>query len=167
LHADIWPSTVKFEAEIVSIAVAMLGGGDDPEICGTLSSGGTESILLAIKAYRDWARETRGIHHPEIVVPTTAHAAFEKAAQYFKIRLVRVPVGVDFRADLAATRRAINRNTIALAARRHRHHADSKRIEDFGAGPTHHYFMPTPAWGCPAREAAGYQCRPSISHPPG
>jgi glutamate/tyrosine decarboxylase-like PLP-dependent enzyme len=114
LHADIWPSAAKFEAEIVSMAAAMLGGEGDPEICGTVSSGGTESILLAMKTYRDWARETRGIHRPEIVVPSTAHAAFEKAAQYFKIRLVRVPVGADFRADVAATKRAISRRTIAL-----------------------------------------------------
>ena len=114
LHADIWPSIAKFEAEIVRMATAMLGSGDDPEICGTVSSGGTESILLAMKTYRDWARETKGIRNPEIVVPTTAHAAFEKAAQYFKIRLVRVPVGVDYRADVTAMKRAINGNTIVM-----------------------------------------------------
>lgn len=112
LHVDLWPSTTKFEAEIVAMTAHMLHG--DATTCGTVSSGGTESILLAMKAYRDQAREERGIEHPEIIAPTTAHAAFDKAAQYFNIRLRKIPVGPDFRADVNATRRAINRNTIAL-----------------------------------------------------
>jgi glutamate/tyrosine decarboxylase-like PLP-dependent enzyme len=142
LHADLWPSTVKYEAEIVAMTAEMLGGGpavdspartpgdqplpappassprgdpgDSSGICGTVTSGGTESILLAMKAYRDWARACKGIRRPEIIVPVTAHAAFEKAAQYFGIGLVRIPVGADCRADLRAARRAIRRNTIAL-----------------------------------------------------
>lgn len=113
LHADLWPSTTKFEAEIVSMTAHMLGGGGG-QVCGVVSSGGTESILLAMKAYRDWARTRRGITEPEMVVPTTAHPAFDKAAQYFGIKQVRVPVGADFRADVAATRRALTRNTIVL-----------------------------------------------------
>ncbi len=112
LHVDLWPSTTKFEAEIVSMTAHMLHG--DSTTCGTVSSGGTESILLAMKAYRDQARQERGIDTPEIIAPTTAHAAFDKAAQYFNIRLRKIPVGQDFRADVQATRRAINRNTIAL-----------------------------------------------------
>jgi glutamate/tyrosine decarboxylase-like PLP-dependent enzyme len=115
LHADLWPSTTKYEAEIVSMTAQMLGAAEAPdEICGTVTSGGTESILLAMKTYRDWARETRGIHRPEIVIPVTAHAAFDKAAQYFNIRPVRVPVGPDCRADVAAARRAVTANTIVL-----------------------------------------------------
>jgi sphinganine-1-phosphate aldolase len=116
LHADIWPSTTKFEAEIVAMTAQMLGAGSDTwnEICGTVTSGGTESILAAMKTYRDWARETKGITAPEMIAPTTAHAAFDKAAQYFGIRLIRIPVGLDFRADVAATRNAITPNTIVL-----------------------------------------------------
>jgi hypothetical protein len=71
LHADVWPSTGKFEAEIVSMTAHMLGAGQTPpgygvdeKICGTMSSGGTESILLAMKTYRDWARDKKGIKHP-------------------------------------------------------------------------------------------------------
>lgn len=112
LHVDLWPSVARYEAEVVAMTAAMLNG--DSGVCGTVTSGGTESILLAMKTYRDWARERRGIRRPEIIAPTTAHAAFDKAAQYFGIRLRRIPVGADFRADLAATGRAINRNTIAL-----------------------------------------------------
>jgi sphinganine-1-phosphate aldolase len=112
LHADVWPSTTKFEAEIVAMTGHMLGG--DHSVCGTVSSGGTESILLAMKTYRDWARETKGIIAPEMIAPTTAHAAFDKAAQYFGIKMIRIPVGPDFRADVAATRNAITSNTIVL-----------------------------------------------------
>lgn len=118
LHADLWPSTTKFEAEIVAMTADMLGAKEaaaaGEEVVGTVTSGGTESILLAMKTYRDQARDRRRVRSPELVVPTTVHAAFDKAAQYFRIKLVRVPVGADFRADVDATRRAMTRNTIAL-----------------------------------------------------
>jgi sphinganine-1-phosphate aldolase len=115
LHFDTWPSGVKFEAEIVSMTAGMLGAGQtEDEITGTVSSGGTESILLAMKTYRDWAFATKGITQPEMIVPTTAHAAFDKASQYFKIKMVRVPVKDDFRADVEATRAAVSKNTIVI-----------------------------------------------------
>lgn len=120
LHADVWPSGAKFEAEIVAMTAGMLGAGAaqaaDPsaQVCGTVTSGGTESILLAMRTYRDWAREKRGIRQPEIVAPETAHVAFDKAAQYFNIRLKKIPVDSSYRADVKAARRAITRNTIAL-----------------------------------------------------
>lgn len=115
LHLDIWPSGSKFEAEIVAMTAEMLGAGEaGDEIVGTVSSGGTESILLAMKAYRDRARERDGITAPKLVVPNSAHAAFDKASQYFNIELVRVPVAGDYRADVAAMAAAIDENTIAL-----------------------------------------------------
>ncbi len=114
LHADLWPSASKFEAEIVAMTAAMLGAGADDDICGTVSSGGTESILLAMKTYRDWAKERKGINKPEMIVPETAHAAFDKAAQYFNIKMVRVHVNSFFRADVAAMAQAINKNSIVL-----------------------------------------------------
>ncbi len=115
LYADIFPSIVKYEAEIVSMTANMLGASEtEDEICGLVSSGGTESILLAMKTYRDRAGKEKGIRRPEVVVPVTAHAAFHKAAEYFKIKLRTVPVDASFRADMKAVRQAINRNTIAL-----------------------------------------------------
>jgi glutamate/tyrosine decarboxylase-like PLP-dependent enzyme len=115
LHADLWPSTTLYEAEIVSMTAHMLGAGETrDEICGTVTSGGTESILLAMKTYRDRARELRGVRRPEMVLPVTAHAAFDKAAQYFNIKPVRLPVGPDYRADLRRARRAINANTVVV-----------------------------------------------------
>jgi glutamate/tyrosine decarboxylase-like PLP-dependent enzyme len=67
-----------------------------------------------MKAYRDWGRTCNGIQRPEIVAPVTAHAAFEKAAQYFGMRLIKIPIDADCRIDLRAARRAVNRNTVAL-----------------------------------------------------
>lgn len=115
LHPDIWPSAMKFESEIVAMTAGMLGADrTDDRIVGTLSSGGTDSILLAMKTYRDLARAERGIPEPEIVAPVTAHAAFDKAAHYFDMKLVKVPVGEDFRADVPAIERAITPNTAVI-----------------------------------------------------
>jgi len=75
LHPELWPSSVKYEAEIVAMTGSMLGGGEEgvDTVCGTMSSGGTESILLAMRSYRDRARQDHGITDPEIVVPVSAH----------------------------------------------------------------------------------------------
>jgi len=118
IHVDVWPSAAKFESEIVRMTARMLGAppspvSDDQRVVGTVTSGGTESILLAMKAYRDRAR-SRGVRRPEIVAPLSAHAAFDKAAELFRMKLVRVPVASDFRADVRAMKRAITRNTVVL-----------------------------------------------------
>jgi sphinganine-1-phosphate aldolase len=121
LHPDLWPSAAKFEAEIVSMTAHMLHGdqagapvGSENGVCGSVTSGGSESILLAMKTYRDWARATKGITQPEIVVPVSAHAAFHKAAQYFNLKLQLVPVDEQFCVEVPAVEAAVNENTIAL-----------------------------------------------------
>lgn len=114
LHADVWPSNTKFEAEIVAMTAQMLGGEQAGSVCGTISSGGTESIMLAMKTYRDWARTEKDITKPELVLPVTAHVAFDKAGQYFNIRLKKIPLDSNYRADVTAARKAITKNTIAL-----------------------------------------------------
>ena len=117
LHSDLWPSAAKHEAEVVAMTAHMLGAQGDEEICGTISSGGTESILLAMKTYRDRARAERGIHKPEMVAPVTAHAAFHKAAQYFNIKLKLIPVDQDFRAVVDAA--PGGRHVIQVGAHHH------------------------------------------------
>src|SRR3954451_8833496 len=115
LHLDLWPSAAKFEGEIVAMTAAMLGAdetGDD--VVGTITSGGTESILMAMRAYRNRARDTGGIDAPEMVIAESAHAAFDKAAEAFGITAVKVPVGDGFRADPAAMRAAITANTVVV-----------------------------------------------------
>ncbi|HUH98887.1 MAG TPA: aminotransferase class V-fold PLP-dependent enzyme [Anaerolineales bacterium] len=115
LHTDVWPSASKFEAEVVAMTANMLGASQTTDaICGSVSSGGTESILLAMKSYRDWARDTKGITDPNIIAPTTAHPAFDKAGNYFGIKVIRVPVDQRLLADPAGMKRKINRNTIAM-----------------------------------------------------
>lgn len=80
-----------------------------------VSTGGTESILLACKAFRDYAKDVKGIQKPEMVVPVTAHSAFDKAAQYLNIRIRSVPVDpVHYQADVNAMKKAINSNTILV-----------------------------------------------------
>jgi len=66
------------------------GASGDPAVCGAMTSGGTESILSAVKASRDYMRAKRGIRHPEMVIANSAHAAFYKAAEFFNIRLITV-----------------------------------------------------------------------------
>ena len=113
LHADVWPSATKFEAEIVAMTADMLGSAGQ-DVCGTVSSGGTESIMLAMKTYRDRAREKKGNTRPEMIAPVTAHAAFDKSSQYFNIKMVHIPVDANFRADVNAARKAITRNTVVI-----------------------------------------------------
>lgn len=113
LNPTAFPSLRKFETEIVAMTASLLGG--DASIAGNVTSGGTESLLCAVKTARDWARINRPeVGAPEILMPVTAHPAFEKAAEYFDLRVVKAPVRADFRADVEATRAAITPNTILM-----------------------------------------------------
>ncbi|XP_033252594.1 sphingosine-1-phosphate lyase-like isoform X3 [Drosophila miranda] len=113
LHADLFPGVCKMEAEVVRMACNLFHGSNDS--CGTMTTGGTDSIVMAMKAYRDYAREYKGITRPNIVVPRTAHAAFDKVGQYFNIHVRSVDVDPEtFEVDMKKFKRAINRNTILL-----------------------------------------------------
>lgn len=113
LHPDVFPEINKMEAEVVRMVLGLFNGDDDA--CGVITSGGTESIVLALKAYRDYARSARGVTRPEVVLPVTAHAAFQKACQYFCIKFRPIAVDpVTFKVDLRAMRKAINGNTVLL-----------------------------------------------------
>ncbi|XP_057777001.1 sphingosine-1-phosphate lyase [Salvia miltiorrhiza] len=117
LHQDVFQSVVKFETEVVAMTAALLGSKEKAsggQICGNMTSGGTESILLAVKTSRDYMKTKKGITNPEMIIPVSAHSAYDKAAQYFKIKLWRVPVDQDFKADVKAIKRHINRNTILI-----------------------------------------------------
>ncbi|MFC1895634.1 pyridoxal-dependent decarboxylase [Thermodesulfobacteriota bacterium] len=121
IQADLCPSMSKFESEIVSMTAGMLNSeaaksrNPEDEVCGTVTSGGSESILMAMKVYREKARVERGITAPEIIMPKTAHPAFNKAGEYFGIKMAAVPVDLpDFRVDPHAVEDLINENTVAL-----------------------------------------------------
>ena len=104
LNTQAFPSLGRIQSDVVRITADLLHGDDD--VAGFMTSGGTESILCAVKAARERGREERGITEPEMVVPASAHAAFHKAAHYFGIRLHKVPVRDDWRADVDAMARA-------------------------------------------------------------
>lgn len=113
LNVAAFPSLRRMQSEVVAMVADLLHGG--PQAAGFMTTGGTESILLAVKAARSRARE-RGITAPEMVLPTSAHAAFEKAAAYFDVRSVRAPVRDDWRADPRAMADAVTPNTALLVA---------------------------------------------------
>lgn len=116
LHSDIFPGICKMEAEVIRMVAHLFNGG--PSTCGCLTTGGTESILLACKAYRDYGREVNSIDRPNMVIPTTAHTAFDKAAKYLGITVKLVKVDSQtFKVDLKAMERAINKNTIMVSLR--------------------------------------------------
>jgi glutamate/tyrosine decarboxylase-like PLP-dependent enzyme len=114
LNPDAFPSLRRLQSEVVEIVAGLLHGG--PEAAGFMTTGGTESLLLAVRAARERGRVERGIVAPEMVLPTSAHAAFEKGADYFGVRSVRVPVAPDFRADPDAMAAAMNANTVLVVA---------------------------------------------------
>lgn len=113
LNPTAFPSLRTFETEVVAMTAALLGG--DAQVAGNMTSGGTESILLAVKTARDWARAERPhIKQPEIVACQSVHPAFAKAAHYFGVRLVTPPPRADLRADVDRMAAAIGPSTILL-----------------------------------------------------
>lgn len=107
-------SLQRMEEEIIDFTAGLLHGA---QAVGHVTSGGSESIFVAMKAARDWARATRPkVERPEIVLPFSGHPTFDRAAQYLGLRTVRVPTGRDWRADPRAMEKAISSDTIALAA---------------------------------------------------
>jgi sphinganine-1-phosphate aldolase len=108
-----FPSLARFESEVVGMALSLLGGG--PDAAGAMTTGGTESIFLAVKTARDWARKHRPeVRNPEIVAPYSAHPAFNKAADFMGLRVKRVPITRDFLADPAAMEAALTRDTVMM-----------------------------------------------------
>jgi glutamate/tyrosine decarboxylase-like PLP-dependent enzyme len=114
LDPTAFPSLLKLETEVVRTVINLLRG--DEQVVGNFTTGGTESILLAIKTARDWARMFKPeIKEPEMVICQTAHHAFHKAAQYFGLKVVMTPFDTTtYRADVQAMRDAITPNTILL-----------------------------------------------------
>ena len=112
LNTDAFPSLRALQTEVVGFVGDWLQAGDDG--AGFMTSGGTESILMAVKAARERGREEFGITEPNIVLPTSAHAAFEKGCYYFGLQSRRVAVGTDWRVDVGATEAVIDANTVLL-----------------------------------------------------
>lgn len=114
LDFTVFPSLLRLERELAAFGAHHLRGDD--QVVGNFTSGGTESIILAVKAARDCYREKRPeTIAPEMILPATAHAAFHKAAHYLGVKAVTVSVDPQtFRADVGRVRDAINDNTIMI-----------------------------------------------------
>lgn len=114
LDPTAFPSALRLENDVVRMAARHLHGGD--QVVGSFTSGGTESLILAVKAARDRARDRRPeIVRPELVLPETAHASFQKAAHYLGLTPVIVPVDPEtFCADPAAMAAAITDDTVMM-----------------------------------------------------
>lgn len=106
-----FPSLLRMETEVVAMTADLLNGGGTA--AGNMTSGGTESIMLAVKAARDYAREKRPeVREPELVMLRSAHPAFNKAAHFLGLKTVIVPVSDQSEVDLAEYRRAFSPNTV-------------------------------------------------------
>lgn len=113
LNPTAFPSLRRFESDVIAMSASLMGS--DGGVVGNMTSGGTESILMAMLTAREWARAHRpNIVIPEVVVPSSAHPAFYKAAHYFDIEVVPVQVAADLRADVNAMAAAITPSTIML-----------------------------------------------------
>ena len=116
LQRDMYPSATKLEGEIVAMTAGMLHGDAAHDVCGVLTSGGTESLLTQVYTYREWGRETKGITRPNVVAPHTVHCAVDKACHYFGVEHRKGPVGADSRADVDWIADHVDADTVAIVA---------------------------------------------------
>ncbi|KAM7206294.1 Pyridoxal phosphate-dependent transferase [Rhypophila sp. PSN 637] len=113
IHPDVFPGVRKMEAEVVAMVLSLFNA--PPGAAGVSTIGGTESILMACLAARQKGYVERGITEPEMILPETAHTAFRKAGEYFKIKvhLVACPAPAH-QVDVRRVSRLINKNTVLL-----------------------------------------------------
>ncbi len=112
LQRDMYPSATKMESEIIAMTSEMLHG--DERTGGLITSGGTESLVTAMLAYREWGREVRGVDRPQVILPSTAHPAHTKAFHWFGIEAVVAPVTVEQVVDLDFVADHIGPRTVAV-----------------------------------------------------
>lgn len=114
LHPDIFLSVRKMETDIIHICKNLTNGYSQAR--GNITSGGTESILCAMRAYRERSKDKLGVTCPEMIVFHGAHAAFDKSADYFKIKLIRIPPELSENDRIRMMKDMITSNTICVVA---------------------------------------------------
>jgi sphinganine-1-phosphate aldolase len=113
LNPMAFPSLRRMETEVIAMTLGLLNAPDCA--AGSMTSGGSESLLLALKTARDWARAERpNVTHPEVLLPVTAHPALFKAAHMLGLRITVVPTAPGFGADAAAARKLVTDDTILV-----------------------------------------------------
>ncbi len=117
LNPMAFQSLKRFEHEAVKMTASLLNG--DENVVGTMTSGGTESCLLPVIAYRELARSRKwwtSKSAPEMIAPESIHVAWEKAARYFNVKMVSIPLKDDFTVDVDILEQKINKKTIMIVA---------------------------------------------------
>lgn len=119
LNPVAFQSLKRMEHETVRMSLNLLNGG--PDSVGVMTSGGTSSITVAVKCYRDYFLSRRklvkGIYRfrePEMILPASAHPAFRKAAHYFGVKVVQAPLDKNYRVDVKKLKKLINFNTMLI-----------------------------------------------------
>ncbi|KAK3721913.1 Dihydrosphingosine phosphate lyase [Vermiconidia calcicola] len=113
IHPDVFPGVRKMEAEVVAMTLGLFNAPESG--AGVSTSGGTESIIMAVLAARQKAYAERTVREPEMILPDTAHTAFRKAAEYFKIKVHKVHCPApSYKVHIPTVSRLINSNTILL-----------------------------------------------------
>lgn len=112
LNPMAFQSLKRFETEVIQMTASLHHG--DKNVVGVMTSGGTESCLLAVKTYRDHGRNVKGIKRPNMVIPETAHVAWEKGGEYFGVKIIHAPLGKDYRVDPKAVKKLVNKNTVMI-----------------------------------------------------
>ena len=112
LNTMAFPSLGRIQSEVVGATAELLHAPEGA--AGFMTSGGTESILMACKAARERGRAERNIERPSMVIPESAHAAFHKAGHYFGIEVRKIAVRDDFRADVDAMADAVDDTTVLV-----------------------------------------------------
>ena len=111
LNPTAFKSLKRLEKEVLRFTARLFHVDD--EACGVMTSCGTESCMLAVKTYRDLGR-SKGIRKPEMIIPETAHVAWDKGAEYFGVKIRRAPLASDWGVDVKAVEKMINRNTVMI-----------------------------------------------------
>jgi glutamate/tyrosine decarboxylase-like PLP-dependent enzyme len=120
IQRDVCPSLTKFEGEIISMTLDIFNGdavnqrNPEEKACGSLTTGGTDSIFQSVYAHREWGLNKKEITQPEIVLPVSAHPAFFKAAHYLNMKTVTAKLDEAFQADVADMESKITANTVML-----------------------------------------------------
>jgi len=119
IQRDVCPSLTKYEGEIISMTLDMFNGdavnkrNSNEKACGSLTTGGTDSIFQSVYVHREWGVD-KGITQPEIVLPVSAHPAFFKAAHYLNIKAITAKLDDNFQADVADIESKITANTVMI-----------------------------------------------------
>ena len=117
LQRDMFPIATKFESEVIAMTLDLLHAEavTDANPAGMVTSGGSGSILHSVLAYREYARDQRGIDRPNLIKPETGHPAFDKACHLLGVEMRRAPINPDTtQVELAAVEEMIDGNTIAM-----------------------------------------------------